>query len=118
VDLAGDGKDILLEVGGDFGVVLVVGLAVEQGEVGGVDGESFFQNGEDAVFFDFAIEAFEDEPLPVGAVLEFGEFGGLGGFKDRWRRYDRSRRGCRVRSGQLEPRIVRCSFRGLVRWFG
>jgi hypothetical protein len=81
VDLASDGEDILLEVGGDFGIVLVVGLAVEQGEVGRVDGKSFFQNGEDAVFFDFAIEAFENEPLPVGAVLEFGEFGGLGGFK-------------------------------------
>lgn len=77
--MASDGEDVAIEVFLDFWVGGVVGLAVEEGEVGGVDGESFFEDGEDAVFFDFPIEAFEDEALPVGTIAEFFEFFGLGG---------------------------------------
>ena len=76
--MASDGEDVAIEVFLDFWVGGVVGLAVEEGEVGGVDGESFFEDGEDAVFFDFPIEAFEDEALPVGTIAEFFEFFGLG----------------------------------------
>ena len=42
--LASQGEDVLLEVGGYFGVGVVVGLAVEQGEMGGIDRDSFFED--------------------------------------------------------------------------
>ena len=56
--LTGDGEDVLLKVFADAGVGIVVGQAVEQGEVSIINSNAFFQHGEDAVFFYFAVKPF------------------------------------------------------------
>ena len=56
--LTGDGEDVLLKVFTDAGVGIVVGQAVEQGEVSVIDGDALFQHGEDAVFFELAVKLF------------------------------------------------------------
>ena len=67
---------------GNQRVDVVDGRAVEEGEVGGVEAEPLFEQFECAVPFDQAVEPFEDEPLVVGTIAQFVEFGGLGGFEE------------------------------------
>lgn len=76
--LTGNGEDILLKVFEDAEVGIVVGQAVEQSEVSINNGNALFQNGEDAIFFDLAIEAFQNQPLPVGFIPQFIQFLRLG----------------------------------------
>lgn len=80
--LTGNGEDVLLEVFEDAGVGIVVGQAVEQGEVGIINGNALFQYGEDAVFFHLAVKPFQNQPLPVGAIAQFVQFFSLSGFEE------------------------------------
>lgn len=82
VNLPGHREDIAIEVLADGGVGVVVGEAVEQGKVGIVDRDALFQHRENAVFFDPAVKALQDDALPVGLILHLGQFFGLGSFEE------------------------------------
>ena len=81
--MSGEAEDVGGEVFADLGGGAGEGRGVHECEVGVVDGETFFEQVQDAVFFDESVEAFEDFALPVVGVagFEFGEFFVLGGFE-------------------------------------
>ena len=73
MNLPGDGENILFKKLCDFGVDVVVGLTVEEGEMGIIDVQTTFENFEDAFFLDFAGQAFKNQPLPVVLIFNFFE---------------------------------------------
>lgn len=81
VDLAGDREDVVLEVAGDGRVEVVEGQAVVEGEMGVVDGQPLFEQLEDALPFQFAIEPVHSSRSHWGR-LETVEFA-LGALQKR-----------------------------------
>ena len=81
IDLPRNGENIGFELGRHVRIQVVVGQAVEQGEVRVVHIQALLQDGQDAVLLQLAVQAFEDLPLPVGLVGELGQLIRLGGFE-------------------------------------
>ena len=82
VYLSGDREDVVLEVLGDFGIDGVVGQAIQQCEMCVVNVQSAFEDFDNAVALDFAVQAFQDQTLPVGARTQFVQFVWLREFEE------------------------------------